>query len=939
MNKSNFIISFKKTLVYFILISLFILFENKAILLNASENELSLNKEIIFGKLNNGLTYYIKKNSKPKNKAVIHLILKAGSLVEDDDQLGLAHLIEHMAFNGTKKYPNKEIDNYLSSIGLELGSDYNASTGFETTNYKLTIPTDDLTKIDKGLNILSEMVGYASLSDEAFDKEKKVVEEEWRSGLGVSQRLYDEYQKLLFKKSKFAKRKPIGDIKIIRNFSNEDARRFYKDWYRPDLMGIVVVGDFDLKFVQKKINKHFGRLINNNNRPLPNALLPKYKETIFLNQKDEEQEQINFSIINKNEGIKLNSVRNYRLKLIDNLITSIINLRFDKLDEKGIKNFNSAGVYSSKLTSKTDAYSIYGSLKENKLQDGLLEIFQELERAKQNGFIKDELLLIKQKYVDSSKQSLKSKETRTHNSHIGEIYRNFLHDEFVIGEEREYQLDLRLLDSITVEDLNNSFKKWFKNDDRIIRFIYPEKITKQLSKKNFLLIENQISNKKLAQYEWENLDKNLINTKLTSSKIISEKIHASIDTVEFDLANGIKVFFKQTKNKVNKFSFQARSYGGTSQAKKKVLFSAKQTSSLVNSYLGYGPFSKSQMKFMKDDETNVSVSFNKFYENLSGSAKKEKLEELFKLIYLRFLPLKIDSKVFSNYLSVLEEGKRNEKIDHKGNYERKIFSELCKKHYRYKSIKLNDIKKIKSKDVENFYNDRFFDSNDFVFTFVGDIELDDLKKYAEFYLGSLPNKNRTEKYKNNAPICNGKSNFKVKKNIEKNAIGNYIFNSKFQNTPKDRGVIYLSELILNKLIFEEIRENQKLVYSAGYFASPNRLPTPNHAMYFFFKTDPKKMDLVFEQIDQIILKIKQNNFNEKYLINAKKKYINDLEQSKQSNTFWISVILNRFFDEEEFANIEKLYKTINSISKNDISKYFKNSFNNNFVKASFLPKD
>ena len=937
--KAHTLKTFKNILLYLILFFFSIFYENKLIFLNASENELSLNKEITFGKLDNGLTYYIKKNSKPKGKASIHLILKAGSLVEDDDQLGLAHLIEHMVFNGTKKYPNKEIDNYLSSIGLELGSDYNASTGFETTNYKLTIPTDDLTKIDKGINILSEMVGYASLTDEAFDKEREVIEEEWRSGLGASQRLYDDYQKLLFKNSKFSKRKPIGDMKIIKNFSYEDARRFYKDWYRPDLMGVIAVGDFDPNFVKKKIEKHFGRLVNKSNRLLPDTLLPKYNETIFLNQTDEEQKQIIFTIINKNKIIKLNSTANYKLKLIDNLISSIFLSRFDKLDEKEKKNFNYAGVYSSKLTSKTGTKTIYGSLKENKIQEGLLEIFQEIEIAKQNGFIKDELSLIKQKYIDSTKQSLKAKETRTHNSHIAEISRNFLYDEFVIGEEREYQLDLKLLKTITVEDLNKSFKNWFNSDDRIIRFIYPKKISNQLSKKDFLLTENLISNKKLSQYKWENVDKTLINKKLTGSKIISEKLHSSINTLEFDLENGIKVFFKKTKHKANKFSFKASSYGGTSHANKKDLFSAKQTSSLINTYLGYGPFSKSQIELKKDDETFVNVSFSQFYENLSGGAKKEKLEELFKLIYLRFLPLEIDPIVFDNYLSNLEESKKNEETNQETNYQRKIFSKLCKNHYRYKPLKLNDVKKIKSESIVNFYNDRFFDSSDFVFTFVGDIELENFKRYVELYLGSLPNKKRLEKFKNNAPICNGKSNFLYKKNVEKSAKGDYVFNSKFQNTPKERAVIHLSKLILDKLIFEEIRENQKLVYSAGYFTSLNSLPTANHIMYFYFETDPKKKDLVFDQIDQILLKIKTNNFDDKYLINAKKKYINDLEQSKQSNNFWISVILNRFFDGEKFSTIENIDKTINSILKEDISNYFKNSFNDNFVKASFLPKE
>ena len=936
--KASLLITFKKNLLYLILFFFSIFHENKLIFLNASGNELLLNKEITFGKLDNGLTYYIKKNSKPKGKASIHLILKAGSLVEDDDQLGLAHLIEHMAFNGTKKYPNKEIDNYLSSIGLELGSDYNASTGYETTNYKLTIHTDDLTKIDKGINILSEMVGYASLTDEVFEKEREVVEEEWRSGLGASQRLYDDYQKLLFKNSQFSKRKPIGDMKIIKNFSYEDARRFYKDWYRPDLMGVIAVGDFDPNFVKKKIEQHFGRLENNSNRLLPDTLLPKYNETIFLNQTDEEQKQILFSIINKNKIIKLNSTANYKLKLIDNLISSIFLTRFDKLNEKGKKNFNYAGVYSSKLTSKTGTKIIYGSLKENKIEGGLLEILQEIERAKQNGFIKDELSMIKKTYIESSKQSLKAKETRTHNSHITEISKNFLYDEFVVGEEREYQLDLKLLNTITIEDLNKSFKNWFNRDDRIIRFIYPKKITNQISKKDFLLIEKKISNKKVSQFKFEYDLKPLIKETIVQSKIISEKLHGSINTLEFDLENGIKVFFKKTKHKANKFSFKARSYGGTSHANKNELVSAKQTSSFVNSYLGYGPFSKYEIDFKISEESFVNVSFSKYYEGLSGGAKKEKLEELFQLIHLRFESLKIDPIVFGNYLSELEESKKREENDIRKNYQEKIFSKLCKNHYRYKPLKLIDVKKIKSVDIEYFYNDRFFDSSDFVFTFVGDIELDDLKKYIELYLGSLPAINRTEKYKK-TPICNGKSTFLYKKNIEKSASGDYVFSSKFQNTPKDRAAIYLSEIILNKLMFDEIRENRKLVYSSGYFTRFSSLPTPNHTMYFYFETDPKKIDLVFDQIDTILLKIKNNNFDDKYLINAKKKYINDLKQSKQSNSFWIDIILNRFFDGEKFSTIENFDKTINSIAKEDISNYFKNSFNDNFVKASFLPKE
>ena len=354
------------------------------------DEKLTLNKEIIYGKLDNNFTYYIKQNVKPKKKATIHLILKAGSLMEDDDQLGLAHLIEHMVFNGTKSYPKNEIDDYLNSIGLQIGSDYNASTGFEKTTYKMEIPTDDISKLEKGLHILSEMVGYATLDDSSFEKERKIVEEEWRSDLGKSKRLSEEYKEYLFKDSKFKDRLPIGDIEIIKNFSYDTARRFYDDWYRPDLMGIIVVGDFDPSYVKKIVEKYFSKLENKSNRPLPNTLLPKYNDTIFLNQSDEEQTNIEFTIHNKDKKLVLDTVRNIREKLIYDLIITIVNARFDALHDKGKMDYDFALLYKSYITSKTDTLSIYAYLKENKIKEGLKSILIELERIRQNGFIEKE---------------------------------------------------------------------------------------------------------------------------------------------------------------------------------------------------------------------------------------------------------------------------------------------------------------------------------------------------------------------------------------------------------------------------------------------------------------------------------------------------------------------------------------------------------------------
>ena len=901
------------------------------------DNKLLLNKEIIYGKLDNNLTYYIKKNSNPKKKASISLILKAGSLMEDDDQLGIAHLIEHMVFNGTKSYPKNKIDEYLSSIGLQIGSDYNASTGFETTSYRMEIPTDDISKIEKGIHILSEMAGYASLDDSSFEKERKIVEEEWRSDLGKSQRLFKEYKKYIYKNSKFVERQPIGDMKIIRNFSYDIAKRFYNDWYRPDLMGVIAVGDFDPIYIKRIIIKHFSQLKNKNNRPLPNTLLPKYNESIFLNQSDEEQTNILFAIRNKNKKLTKDTVRNTRTDSIHDLIISIVNSRFDDLKNNSNSDYDLALINKSSLTSKTNIFVIIGLLKEDKINEGLRSILIELERLKQNGFIEEELEIYKKKDISFIKQSLKSKNTRDNKSHISEISRNFLENEFVIGEEREFELFEKIYKTITINDLNEEFKKWFEYDDRLVNFRYPQKIINKISKDDFLETEDEIKNVKLKQYVFTHNDKSLIQKKLTKSKIISEKIHPSINTVELNLENGIKVFLKQTKNKINSFEFSAQSLGGYSHSSLDEYHSAKSAYNLINYWLGYGSFSKSEIKNKIDEQTNTNIRLSRFYEGLRGGSKTENAEELFKLIYLRFTPLEIDETVFQNFISSLREEKRNEKLDYEGEFNNKISEELCKNHNRCKSTKFEDIEKIKIKSIKDFYDNRFADSSDFVFTFVGDYEIENMKSYVQKYLGSLPSIHRKESYIDNNIILNGNTTFEFKKNSEKNAVAKYIFSSPYIDLPKNRATIYLSNLILNRFLKEEIRGNQKLVYSIGSVPSLINLPKPHHLNYIYFNSDPKNIQKIFAEIDRIFLKIKNGKINDNYITDAQKKINNDLADSKQTNSFWASTIISRYFNKEDFKTIENFENTVNSVNKKDIVDYFNKTFNENFLKASFLP--
>lgn len=900
---------------------------------------LKLNNEIIYGKLDNGFTYYIKRNLKPKNKASIHLILKAGSLMEDDNQLGLAHLIEHMVFNGTKSYPKNEMDKYLNSIGLQIGSDYNASTGFETTTYKIELPTENYSYLEKGIHILSEMVGHANLTDASFEKERKIVEEEWRSGLGKNQRLYDELQNYLFQNSKFALRQPIGDMEIIKNFPYETAKKFYNDWYRPNLMGIIVVGDINSDYVKKVIEKNFSKLKNKSNRISPDSLLPKYNDSIFLNQFDEEQQNILFTIRNKNKKLKLNTVRNARTSAIHNLIIAIVNDRLDGLNDKKIMSYDTALINKTSLTSKTDAFFVGGLIKENNIKSGVESILLELERIKQNGFISEELELHKQKSLSFKEQSLKSKKTRDNNSHIKEITRNFLEEEFVIGEEREFEFYKKIYNTIDVNDLNEAFNNWFKYDDRLINFRYPKKNINFISKEEFLSIENKIKNTKLAQFDFSINEKPLIEKKLVAAKIKSQKKHLSIDVIELTLENGVKVFLKKTKNKINYFKFTAQSPGGYSHASVDEYHSSKSTQDLINYWMGFGAFSKSEIKKKIDEQTYVDMFYSRFYEGLKGEAKTQKFEELLKLIYLRFSPLEIEEVVFKNYISSLKEEKRNEKLDNNGEFSKKVFQKLCNDHKRCNYTRFEDLDKIKINIIKNFYNDRFLDASDFVFTFVGDFEFDNILPHIQRYLGNLPTINRTESYIDNKVYYNGRGKFEEKNNNENQASVRYVFSANYENLAKNRAIIYLSNIILNKFLNQEIREKQKLVYSIGSFQSLQPLPKPNHLMFIYFDCDPNNVQNIINEIDKFLLNIKNGNLDNQYIDDAKKKYLNDFKKNKQTNDFWISVITQYYFNNENFNKIKNFEILINSLIKSDIVDYFNNTFKENFLLASFLPKN
>ena len=896
------------------------------------DEKIPLYKEITYGKLENGLTYYIKKNSLPKEKVTIHLIVKAGSLMEDDDQLGLAHLIEHMVFNGTKNFPKNEIDKYFNSIGLSIGADFNAFTGFETTVYKFNIPTEKKEFLEKGIHILSEISNFANLDDESFEKERKIVEEEWRMDLGKDKRLFDEIKNYYYLNSKFSKRAPIGNINIIRNFSYETAKRFYNDWYRPDLMAVIAVGDFDSKYVESLIKKFFSNIKANSNRTSPEATIPKYNKTIFLTLTDPEQKESLIIINNKNKKLKLETLRDVKNSYIRNFCLSIIQKRLTSTLQDKKTPLIDAFIWNSDLTSENEFYSYGAVLKEKEIKKGIDFLLTELERVKKNGFLAEELEIEKKDTISFYEQLIKSEKTQESESLVAEYTRNFLENEFVSGPKEEYKIVKKLLPTITVGDLNNHFLNWFKYDDRIVSILLPEKIKDVISENEFINIEKKVKKYKLSQFKSLYKDELLIKDNLPGSKIIFTKKYPLINTHEFRLENGIKVFLKPTKNKEKSFAFEAISMGGYSHANLIDLPSAKILDDVIlESPLGN--FSRVELNNkINPSFADVEVWVNPFQEGISGQAITKYTKELFELIYLNFTSVNFNEVLLENIKSGLREKIRNENLEANRVFYKKLIHAFFQNHPRRKPQTLDDIDQIKL---------RFADSSDFIFTFVGDFSIDEMKPYIEKYLGSLPSINRNENFIDHNVRNQNKSQYiEVRENSEEKSINYRIYTHEIKNNIKNRTALYILKNVLDRILHEEIRENRNLVYAIqADILRIDHFPTQSYSFVIVFASDPENNSLIFIEIDRILEKFRNTDFEESYIEEAKLHRINELKESMQSNSFLAKAMTTYLYENQPITTINNLYDAAKSITSYEINKFSKKTFTENFIQATLLPKN
>lgn len=892
----------------------------------SKSKELPIDPQVVYGKLDNGLTYYIRKNELPKDRAQFWLTVKAGAIDENDDQNGLAHFCEHMAFNGTTNFEKKEIINYLQRVGMKFGPEINAYTSYDLTNYMLQkVPIDVKENIDTSLQIIFDWAYNLSFEDEEIDNERGVIHEEWRTRRGASFRMRSKTDKIVYKGSKYAERDVIGDIDIIDNFKYQTIKDFYKTWYRPDLQAIIVIGDFDVKEMEQKIINLFSTAPKfESPKERKEFEIPDHDETYVAIEKDKEARFSRVSIYYKHENVKIKDAKYLKQQIEQQLYSIMINARLAEITEKAETPFVNAYSYYGNIRRTKDAYISMAICKNNKIQEGLKTILIENEKVKRFGFTQTEFERAKKDYLSRIESAYKEKDKRKSARFCREYQSHFLSEEPIPGIEFELEFSKKVLPKITLKDINSLAKKWIIDKNRVVIVTGPDNEDADLSSKEEILsIVNSTSNEKIEAYKDKVSGKPLFAEKVLPGKIAKEAKDAKLGTIEWTLSNGIKIFIKQTDFKADEILMSAYSLGGTSLYGNKDAVSADFASSVVSNG-GISDFDNIELKKMlSDKKLRVSPYVSELEEGFSASASPDDFETMLQLVHLYFTKPRIDETAFTSLMTRYKSYMANSANDPSSLFRDSIQWITSDYHFRARPMSVKLLDEADFSRIGDIYKSRFADPAGFTFFFVGNIDIDKAKPLFEKYLGSLSNVNNNEKWKDlgvDYPKQKVNKTIELPMEVAKSTV--YInYHNDFVYDKRNRLVLDAIKDILRTTYTETIREEEGGTYGVGVRLSTSHYPREEFQMTMSFDCDPETADKLAAMIFAEVEKLKNEGPSEKHLIEYKKNKIKTHTERIKENGFWLGILkFNHLHKQALTTDMAEYEKMINSITIAEIQE-------------------
>ena len=893
--------------------------------------------KVLVGKLANGLTYYIRQNKKPEQKVELRLVVNAGSVLEDEDQQGLAHLNEHMAFRGTTHFKKNDLISFLQSIGVTFGNDLNAYTSFDETVYILPIPTDKPGNLDKGFQILEDWAHNVSDKDEDIDAERPVVLEESRLGKGAEDRMFRKIYPVLFEGSKYADRLPIGVDSIIKNSKYESLRRFYKEWYRPDLMAVIVVGDIEPAKAEALILKYFSGLVNpSKERERQNIPVSAYSKSTGLIVTDKEATnyviQLNYSAIPNPEDVTLNG---YKKDIIKNIFITLLNQRLRELTQKENPPFVYAGANFSSYARNYDAFNAEIGVGTGNALTSLEAFTTELERVKKYGFTQAALDRVKKTFL-SQMDIMYNEKNKTESANYAEEYiRNFLTQEPIPGIEKEHEYYQKLLPQISLIDVNAVADILKQNSNKLITLTGPEpKVQQTLPTGEALLAKvNEVEKGVINTYEEKVLATSLLTTIPKAGKIISATKNNYLGTTELILSNGVSVTLKRTDFKNDQILMSAIRPGGKNNYGLKDKYNADYATAVVGT-MGVGKFSPDDLqKLLAGKSATASPVFSSTTDGMNGSSSIKDAETMLQLMYLYFTSPRKDVALFNSFVQ-----KNKSQLAFIGaNPQIAFIDTLYKVMFNNNPLASVPIPKPENFDKINvdraleIYKERFGNAYGMHFTFVGSFKEEQLKPLIEKYIASLPSVNKKFNYADNRvrPV-KGKVNVNVYKGTEQKSLSLVLYHGEIPYTYQlELKAAAISE-ILNIRIIEELREKIQGIYSGGISAQFEKNPYSNYSFVLQLPSGPEKVDTLLFAAKKEIEDLKKFGPSQQNLDKVKQQFFQQHKVNIKDNNYWLTKLQNIAFpgsDPKYFLNYEKYINALTVKSIQDAANLLLNGSN------------
>ncbi|WP_426075927.1 M16 family metallopeptidase [Janthinobacterium sp. PSPC3-1] len=902
--------------------------------------------EVTVGKLPNGLTYYIKKNARPAQKVELRLVVKAGSILEDDDQQGLAHFTEHMAFNGSTHFKRNELISYLQSIGVKFGADLNAYTSFDETVYVLPIPTNKKGNLEKGFLVLEDWAHGLKFNPADIDSERGIVLEEARLGKGASDRMNKVLYPKLLNGSRYAERMPIGKEEVLKTFKPDAIKRFYKDWYRPDLMAVMVVGDVEPKQAEKLIQQHFGKLKNPAQpRPRVYAEVPQRAQTEALVITDKEAADdtvfIRYPIRPAQEPV---TIADYRRQMIENLYGQMLSARMQELTQQANPPFIQGGSSMGKLVRGYESFSAYALLGKGGVQPAVDALVREDERARRFGFSQDELDRARKNMLRNYERAWNERDKSDSAGFVAEYSRNFLEQEAIPGITNELMYARELLPQVSLQEINETVAKVIpEQQKKLVVFMGAEAKPGGTvpSRQQLLDAVASAEQQKVEPHTEKVVAGSLMDGPPPGGSIASEKLNSAIGVTELILGNGVRVLLKPTDFKNDQVLMGATRFGGQSLYDDADIYNARYASAIVGS-MGLKDLAPLDLqKIVAGKTVNVGASLGELSEGFGGSSSSADVESMLQLVYLYMHDVRKDADLFQSYIGKQQDLAKNSLAQPDAVFYDAVQHTMFGDNPRVDGVpRVADFDKVSLDRSLEIFRQRFSSARDMTFIFTGSFELDKIKPLIASYLGALPVTEVAHAYRDVGmrPV-QGVVKKAVYMGSEPKSTISITFTGDVAYSDEQKLTLQALGEVLNLKVIEVLREKMSMIYGGGFETSMGQHPYGHYSVALNLPTGPENVDKVIAAAFAEINKMKKEGPSALDLEKVKLNWITRQQKAMRENNYWMSQLMGSVTQGRDPAQILRFEQRVRAITPQAVKQAAQRYLNlDNYVQVVLYPE-